>query len=477
MLFSLTNDRGSLENFVQRERERQRETETETKTYERTVVLVDMATGDGGVLDQAWDWFFGTKNSRRKCSPTPTQLQYWGDFVDSFTASLINGGRPQDRHKEREESVGTREQPEEGTGARRESKRANHQLPVSYVPAAKRVIAIGDLHGDFDKAVRAFSVAGLVDEQLNWSGGETVAVQVGDVLDRGGEEIRIFHLLEKLKRQAKKQGGALHVLNGNHEIMNVAGRFRYATRRAMDEFYRWEAARLFGMRLKCLFEEDQAKCELGVSPPSPSGVEARRKALQPGGDIAKSFLSQNPVALVVGSTVFVHGGLHPEHMEYGIERMNRETSLWIRGEAWRQDGDENGDGDAGNPGYSPSSLSNVNQQVVPWFLSGRNAIVWSRMYSNVDEKSCNCEMLQEALSKGPRTRRMVVGHTVQYPMGINGACNHSVFRVDVGLSRGIVDAQPEVLEIIDDKVVRRLRAYEPDQVLVSEAQGLQVRVH
>ena len=74
---------------------------------------------------------------------------------------------------------------------------------VSFVPAAKRVVAIGDLHGDFQKAVRAFKVAGLVDEKLNWIGGESVAVQVGDVLDRGGEELRIFHFLEKLKQQAK----------------------------------------------------------------------------------------------------------------------------------------------------------------------------------------------------------------------------------------------------------------------------------
>lgn len=36
-----------------------------------------------------------------------------------------------------------------------------------------------------------------------------------------------------LCRQAAAAGGALHVLNGNHESMNVAGQYRYVTRGAM----------------------------------------------------------------------------------------------------------------------------------------------------------------------------------------------------------------------------------------------------
>jgi hypothetical protein len=48
-------------------------------------------------------------------------------------------------------------------------------------------------------------------------------------LDRGDQELRLLYLLERLQRQAAAAGGALHVLNGNHETMNVGGNFRYAT--------------------------------------------------------------------------------------------------------------------------------------------------------------------------------------------------------------------------------------------------------
>lgn len=54
-------------------------------------------------------------------------------------------------------------------------------------------------------------------------------MQVGDLLDRGDEELKILYWLERLQEEAAAAGGALHVLNGNHETMNVGGNFRYAT--------------------------------------------------------------------------------------------------------------------------------------------------------------------------------------------------------------------------------------------------------
>lgn len=38
--------------------------------------------------------------------------------------------------------------------------------------------------------------------------------QVGDVLDRGDEELRILYFLERLQAEAKAAGGQLYVLNG-----------------------------------------------------------------------------------------------------------------------------------------------------------------------------------------------------------------------------------------------------------------------
>ena len=50
--------------------------------------------------------------------------------------------------------------------------------PRTVLPAVPRIIAIGDLHGDLEKARRAFRLGGLIDENDRWIGGTTTAVQV-----------------------------------------------------------------------------------------------------------------------------------------------------------------------------------------------------------------------------------------------------------------------------------------------------------
>jgi hypothetical protein len=98
-------------------------------------------------------------------------------------------------------------------------------------------------------------------------------VQVGDQLDRGDNEIQILYFLERLQREAEAAGGKLHILNGNHETMNVAGRFTYATLPALASFYEWQAMHSWGSSLKvCIHRVDAAgslqhlSLSMGVSP-------------------------------------------------------------------------------------------------------------------------------------------------------------------------------------------------------------------
>ena len=318
--------------------------------------------------------------------------------------------------------------------------------PPTRLPAAARLVAVGDLHGDLGKTLRALRMADVVDARGRWCGGRTVVVQVGDQLDRGGDEIAILHFLERLQGEARAVGGAVHVLNGNHETINSDGRFRYASAEGLREFREWRQVQRLAHRLK-----DGCGCAPGLSSPGAepeekraqemrlkAGGEARMSALQPGGPIAQRFFASHPVVLQVGQSVFVHGGLLPQHVDYGLERINSESRQWLLGQGGR---------------YGPE------------FLQGRDAVVWSRHYS-LEEAKCECDTLREALAKVPGASRMVVGHTVQQPEGINSACGGRVWRVDVGMSKGVADAVPEVLEILNDSTVRRLREGRPPQVLV-----------
>ena len=48
----------------------------------------------------------------------------------------------------------------------------------------RKVIAVGDIHGDIGNAERILQMAGVVDEYNNWSGNVDVFVQTGDIIDR-----------------------------------------------------------------------------------------------------------------------------------------------------------------------------------------------------------------------------------------------------------------------------------------------------
>ena len=73
---------------------------------------------------------------------------------------------------------------------------------------------------------------------------------MGDLLDRGDNEVAILYWLERLQQEAADAGGELHILNGNHESLNVAGRFRYATPQGMQDFLRWQTVEKIGAGLK-----------------------------------------------------------------------------------------------------------------------------------------------------------------------------------------------------------------------------------
>ena len=61
---------------------------------------------------------------------------------------------------------------------------------ITRLPQPGRLVAIGDLHGDATAFRKVLSVAGLCDESSGrWIGGDTTLVQIGDVLDRGDEEM------------------------------------------------------------------------------------------------------------------------------------------------------------------------------------------------------------------------------------------------------------------------------------------------
>lgn len=272
---------------------------------------------------------------------------------------------------------------------------------------------MGDIHGDQAKAIALLKLSGVVEERdrrLVWTGGDTYVVQLGDVLDRGSQEIASLQLLRNLDQQARLEGGAVLMINGNHESLNVAGDFRYATEGGM-----LESAIMGGLR--------------GVDAHMVANQRAARLRLfSPGGHLAKE-LAKNPTVLIVNDTMFAHGGVLMGHVQYGLERINAEVAAWMRG-------DRLDDGSRAPP---------------PFLAMGdRRSVMWNRMFSQeifstfYDKYHATTQLRQVLERTG--CKRLVIGHTPQQK-GLNSECEGMVWRVDVGMSSGVLNAQPQALEI------------------------------
>ncbi|KAK4533157.1 hypothetical protein CCYA_CCYA15G4014 [Cyanidiococcus yangmingshanensis] len=333
----------------------------------------------------------------------------------------------------------------------------------SYVrrPAVRRLVALGDVHGDLNALKKCLRLADVINERDEWTGADTVVVQVGDIFDRGDAERAVLHFLDALDRLAHGSGGAVYRLLGNHEIMNVDLDFRYVTPGGFAEF-RLRDRELAGRALEKAYRTLPPAYRQRVRALPPE-KRARALALAPGCPTARLLAERGLLVLIIGGTLFVHGGLRPEHVAYGLERLNAETWAWMERcetsnvlvppRAWRP-----GTGTR-DPGERPcttaaASADSPTAGVVPKpvFLQGSRSPIWMRSYSvpHLRSGSDACRELERTL-RCAGVRRMVVGHTPQ-PL-ITGACRGRVWRVDTGMSAAY-GGVTEVLEITKSHGVR-----------------------
>lgn len=93
---------------------------------------------------------------------------------------------------------------------------------------ASRIFAVSDVEGHYDRFVRLLQAVGVVDDEARWAWGNGHLVLVGDLVDRGTQVTEVLWLVHRLERQARRAGGRVHYVLGNHEAMLLRGDTRYA---------------------------------------------------------------------------------------------------------------------------------------------------------------------------------------------------------------------------------------------------------
>jgi hypothetical protein len=166
-------------------------------------------------------------------------------------------------------------------------------LPVHADPGndarfdAERIVAFGDVHGAYDALLSILDAAGIIDADHRWSGGATHLVSLGDLLDRGPRSRKVMDLLMSLQREAPAAGGRVHVVLGNHELMNLTGDLRYVSDAEFAAF---------------------ADETVDPHPSFPRGFVELNRAFALDGPYGSWLLAQ-PSAVMINDVAFVHGGL------------------------------------------------------------------------------------------------------------------------------------------------------------------------
>jgi hypothetical protein len=196
-----------------------------------------------------------------------------------------------------------------------------------------RVVGVGDVHGDYDQLVSVLRSAGVLSARNKWIGGKTHLVQMGDLIDRGPDSRKVMDLLIELEIQARRSGGDVHCLIGNHEAMNVYGDLRYVT---PEEFASFRDAN--SEKVREVFYERHLE-ELAANPEKAASVkpdEAYRKEWEakhplgyfehrfqfgPNGKYGKWIGTRNAI-IQINDTIFVHGGISPKYADMPFDVIN-----------------------------------------------------------------------------------------------------------------------------------------------------------
>jgi hypothetical protein len=205
--------------------------------------------------------------------------------------------------------------------------------PSCEVETPERIVAVGDVHGAYDRFVAILRAAGLIDEGEHWSGGRAVFVQIGDVLDRGPDSRRALDLLRRMEGEASRAGGRVHALLGNHEVMRMLGDLRYVSggeyaafrsvesEQARERYYLAVMTDAAGRAKGAGHEFDEPAFRAAFLNRTPLGWVEMQVAFGPTGEYGR-WLRERDTMVRIDGIVFVHAGISPAFAALGCAQIN-----------------------------------------------------------------------------------------------------------------------------------------------------------
>ena len=207
---------------------------------------------------------------------------------------------------------------------------------------SSRIVVVGDLNAAHDALVEILRGTKLLSRRLEWIGGRAELVQMGDIFNRGDGATQALTLLLRLRREARRSGGRVTVLLGNHEAMTALRHEGYCTEGEYLAFATAAERRAWPARVHRAMRRLVRQRPHGVVLPIEPRLEAwkiehvpgrtaLRRALGPSGKLGRA-LRALPVAHVSQGALFVHAGLLPAWAKLGLDGLDRMAQQeWAEG--------------------------------------------------------------------------------------------------------------------------------------------------
>lgn len=283
----------------------------------------------------------------------------------------------------------------------------DHVSPIYSIEVNQKIITVGDIHGDLISLLVILFGAQLINNNLEWVGGNTFLIFTGDLLDdyrnsssidfmkqHPADEITIISFLADLNTQALITQGRVLLCLGNHELINIIeNRYVYVSESTKKYFTenlspREEQFRpnsILRQKLSCLFE---------------------------------------PFILVNNKFFFCHAGLTSQF----IEDINKHYKQGVMENLIQFSRDIKN--------IIISGCNADNGWIMKHMVRGdEGAFFWTRYYGKLNE---GCSMFDDASKLlGLRDLILIKGHDTQD--NIIESCKKKIYIIDTTISRSFLD--------------------------------------
>lgn len=306
-----------------------------------------------------------------------------------------------------------------------------------------RIIAIGDIHGDYAIFIELLKLGRVINDKLEWIGKDTYVIQLGDTLDgkRPGVtlekkfletsgEIEITNLILYLDNKAKEKGGRIISILGNHELYP----------------YYFKNDKSFNDKYVKTVDLKKYKEEYNID---------RFTYYSPGQEGAKLLGRTRPLIIQLGQFIFCHGSLNSEFLELCLKyKLNKKKSKIV---------------DINKLNKLVANWLINNSKKIPFFINESDNInpLFNRDLTDPSKLTQNqcINLVDNVLKYFDNSNYLVMGHSSH--KNINTLCN-KVYRTDIAISRAFGSTlkknmkRLQVLEIKQNNDIIKTYIIKPD---------------